>query len=76
VFGETSNKVITNLSQHDVIVGRLLKWSKEPFSIHAKGIGLLNITACGKDLGMYTRYILQQKWRRKPKSTFEKFPPG
>lgn len=70
------NKVITNLSQHEMMVGRLLRWSKEPMSIHAKGIGLTDITAGGKDLGMYTKYILQQKPRRKQKSTSEKFLPG
>ena len=76
MFGETSNKVIINLSQCEVMVGRLLRWSKEPISIHAKGMGLIDTTAGGKDLGMYTKYILQQKWRRKQKSTSEKFPPG
>lgn len=76
MFGETSNKVIINLSQREVMVGRLLRWSKKPISIHAKGIGLVDTTAGGKDLGMYTKYIPQQKWRRKQTSAFEKFPSG
>lgn len=76
MFGETSNKVIINLSQREVTVGRLLRWSKEPVSIHAKGPGLINTTTGGKDPGMYTKYILQQKRRKKQKSISEKFPPG
>lgn len=76
MFGEMSNKVLINLSQYEMMVGRLLRWSKEPVSIHTKGTWLIDTTTGGKDLGMYNKYILQQKWRRKQKSTSGKFPPG